>query len=234
MRSGDGHHVLCIPAIKAGNCTAREIVISEAHLLLAHLGPHNTLTYLRELIWWKEMHHDVHAFCDSCMICKQSKPSNQKPYGLLNLLPVPTQPWDVIGINFVGPIPMSKNQDGSFDSITVVIDLLTTMVHHLSSHTSYTAKEVAELVFEHIYKHHGVSKAIISDHDLLFTSLFWSHLHKLIGSQLKMLSAYHPETDGATERANRTIVQMLRQCISDKQKDWIAKLPAIEFAINSS
>jgi len=92
MRSGDGNQVLCIPAAKSGNHTAHEIVISEAHSLLAHLGPRKTLTYLRELVWWKDMHHDVHIFCDLCIICKQSKPTNQKPYGLLNPLPVPTQP----------------------------------------------------------------------------------------------------------------------------------------------
>jgi len=145
------------------------------------------------------MHHDVHTFCNSCIICKQSKPTNQKPYGLLNPLPVPTQPWDTIGIDFIRPLPMSKNRDTSFDSITVVIDLLTIMVHLILSRTNYTAQQVAELVFEHIYKHHSVPRAIISDRDSLFTSLFWSHLHKLIGSQLKMSSAYHPETDGATE-----------------------------------
>jgi len=99
---------------------------------------------------------------------------------------------------------------------------------------TYTAQEVAELVFEQIYKHHGVPRAIISDRDSLFTSLFWSHLYKAIGSQLKMSSAYHPETDGATGHANRTIVQMLRQCIGENQRDWIVKLPAIKFAINSA
>jgi len=116
----------------------------------------------------------------------------------------------------------------------VVIDLLTTMVHLIPSGTNYTAQQVAKLVFEHIYKHHGMPREIISDHDSLFMSLFWSHLHKLIRSQLKMSSTYHPETDGATEHANCTIIQMLHQCIGDKQRDWVAKLPAVEFMINSS
>ena len=90
------------------------------------------------------------------------------------------------------------------------------------------------MIFSEIYKLHGLPKAIVSDCDSYFTSIFWSHLHKLIGTQLKMSSAYHPETDGATERANRTITQMLRQCIHPTQKDWVSKLPAIEFAINSA
>ena len=89
-------------------------------------------------------------------------------------------------------------------------------------------------MFEEVYKLHGLPKHIISDRDVLFTSIFWGHLHKLIGTKLKMSSAYHPETDGSTERANQTVTQMLRQCIGEKQNDWVAKLPAIEFAINSA
>lgn len=75
---------------------------------------------------------------------------------------------------------------------------------------------------------------IISDRDVLFTSAFWTRLNQLIGTELKMSSAYHPETDGSTERANRTITQMLRQCVDSKQTDWVSKLPAIEFALNSA
>ncbi|CDO74640.1 hypothetical protein BN946_scf184822.g3 [Trametes cinnabarina] len=106
------------------------------------------------------------------------------------------------------------------------------MVHLVPSRTTYKARDVAELVFSEIYKHHGLPKAIVSDRDVLFTSAFWTHLHKLIGIELRMSSAYHPESDGSTERANRTVSQMLRQCIGAGQRDWVSKLPAIEFAIN--
>ena len=91
-----------------------------------------------------------------------------------------------------------------------------------------------ELMFEEVYKLHGLPKHIISDQDVLFTSIFWGHLHKLVATKLKMSSAYHPETDGSIEHANQTITQMLRQCINEKQTDWVSKLPAIEFAINSA
>jgi hypothetical protein len=118
--------------------------------------------------------------------------------------------------------------------ITVIIDLLTSMVHLVPSRQDIRAREVAELVFEHVYKHHGLPRSIVSDRDALFTSQFWVHLHALMGVDLKMSSAFHPQTDGATERANRTITQMLRQCVSNDQKDWVSKLPAIEFALNSA
>jgi hypothetical protein len=94
---------------------------------------------------------DTKAYCETCMICKKSKPSNQKPYGLLNPLAVPSEPWESresIGVDFVGPPPISHNRDGEFDSITVVICLLTAMVEIIPSHTTYKAQDIAELMFE--------------------------------------------------------------------------------------
>jgi hypothetical protein len=226
--------LLCVPKITINGRNVREIIISEAHSLLAHLGPNKTTSYLRDHVWWKDLIADTKAYCETCVTCKRSKPNNQKPYGLLNSLAVPSEPWESIGVDFVGPLPLSHNRDGEFDSITVVICLLTAMVEIIPSRTNYKARDIAELMFEHVYKHHGLPKNIISDRDVLFTSAFWTHLNGIIGTKLKMSSAYHPQTDGATERANRTITQMLRQCINPNQKDWVAKLPTIQFAINSA
>jgi hypothetical protein len=225
-----GQRCLCIPHIIIDGRNVRELVIAEAHSLLAHLGANKTLDYLRDHVWWRDMVRDTKIYCDTCQTCRRSKPANQKPYGLLNPLPIPAQPWESIGVDFIGPLPESENRDGLFDSITVVIDLLTSMVHLIPSRTD----EIAELMFEAVYKLHGLPKNIISDRDVLFTSTFWQHLNKLVGTKLKMSSAYHPQTDGSTERANRTVTQMLRQCVDSKQKDWVSKLPAIEFAINSA
>jgi len=89
--------------------------------MLAHLGANKTLDYLREQVWWKDIVSDTKAFCETCVTCKCSKPSNQKPYRLLNPLKVPSFPWELIGMEFVGPLPESRNCDGVFDAITVVI-----------------------------------------------------------------------------------------------------------------
>lgn len=227
-----GRHLLCIPDVQINGRSPREVVILHAHSLLAHLGASKTLNLLRDHVWWKTMVRDVQTYCDTCMTCKRSKPNNQRPYGLLNPLSVPKEPWEGIGIDFVGPLPESKDRNASYDSITVIIDLLSGMVHLVPSRTNYTAKQIAELIFSEVYKLHGVPKYIVSDRDSLFTSTFWTHLHKLIGTELRMSSAYHPESDGSTERANRTVTQMLRQCIGTHQKDWVNKLPSVEFAIN--
>ncbi|PIL27303.1 transcription factor [Ganoderma sinense ZZ0214-1] len=227
-----GQEMLCIPEVEVNGRSVREIIISQAHSLLAHLGSHKTLGMLRDHVWWKTMVKDIQAYCDTCQTCKRSKPNNQRPYGLLHPLPVPSRPWEAIGIDFVGPLPESKDRDATYDSITTIIDLLTGMVHLVPSRTNYSAKDVAELVFSEVYKHHGLPKIIVSDRDTLFTSTFWEHLNAHIGINLRRSSAYHPESDGSTERAHRTVGQMLRQCIGKTQKDWVSKLPAIEFAIN--
>ena len=230
-----GYQLLCIPADMIINGRSlREIFISEAHSLLAHLSSVKTLAYLRDHVWWKSMSEDVRRFCETCITCRRSKPNNQKPYGLLNSLDVPSEAWEVIGVDFVGPLPESSDRDGSYNAITTIIDLLTGMVHLVPSRINYNAYQVAELMFAEVYRLHGLPKRIISDRDVLFTSRFWQRLNQLIGVNTHLSSAYHPESDGSTERANRTITQMIRNCISEDQTDWVQHVPAIEFAINIS
>lgn len=188
--------VICIPDTRIGERMLWETIIDQAHLLLAHVGLKKTISYLQEYVWWDTVVHDVATLCASCTTCQRSKPLDQKPYGLLNSLFVPSTQWDAIGIDFVGPLPESKDRDGSYDSITVIINLLTTMIHLVPSQTTYTAKDIAELMFAEVYKHHGLPRTIVSDRNVLFTSLFWTHLNKLMGVKQCTSSAYHPETDG--------------------------------------
>lgn len=120
--------MLCVPNVIVDGRSIREQLINQAHSVLAHLGATKTLAYLREYVWWKDIVRDTTAFCDSCATCKRTKPSNQYPLGRLHTLSVPSRPWQRIGMDFVGPLPLSKNRDGEFNAITTVIDLLTGMV----------------------------------------------------------------------------------------------------------
>lgn len=144
--------VLCIPNIQEGERRLHKVIIDQAHSLLVHLGPKKTLTYLREHVWWETMGPDIQVFCNSCVTYQKSKPPMQKLYGLLNPLSIPSRPWDVIGVDFVGPLPESKDRDGRYNSITIIIDLLTAMVHLVPSRMDYTTKDVAEkLMFHEVY-----------------------------------------------------------------------------------
>ncbi len=181
----------------------KEVVIDEAHSLLAHLGTCKTLAYLQDHVWWKSIAQDVESYCKSCITCKRTKDNTQKPYGLLHPLTPLSYPWEIIGIDFIDFLPESSNRDRIFDMLTVIIDKLMGMVHLVPSCMNYKVKEVAELIFEEVYKLHGLPKGIVSDRDMLFTSIFWSHLHKLIGSKLKMSSADGPQTSVATATPTR-------------------------------
>jgi hypothetical protein len=198
-------HILCIPDISIGNRRVRELLISHAHSILAHLGPSKTLTYLRNNVWWKEIAADIKAFCESCPTCQVSKTINHQPYGLLETLDVPTRPWEMVGVDFVGPLPESKTLHGTLDMILVAIDHLTAMVHLAPTKQTYHTKDVAEVMFNSVYKLHGMPSHIVSDRDTLFTSTFWQKLNELMGTKLRMSTSFHPQTDGITERANRTI-----------------------------
>jgi len=226
--------VLCVPDVSIGSRKAREIVITHAHSILAHLGTRKTLWYLRDNVWWKDMIKDIADYCASCDVCARTKSSNQKPAGLLHPLKVPKRPWEQVGVDFVGPLPEAKNRYGAFDQVMVIIDHLTSMVHLIPTKINYRARQIAEIFYDTIYKLHGLPERIISDRDKIFTSIFWKNLHKLMRVDLKLSSTYHPQTDGATERANRTMVQMIRQAIGENDTKWVERLPAIEWAMNAA
>jgi hypothetical protein len=116
--------------------------------------------------------------------------------------------------------------------ICVIIDHLSSMVHLVPSRSTFRARDIAELMVESIYKLHGSPEIIVSDRDSLFTSGYWNHIHRMLRTQLKMSTAFHPQTDGTTEHVNHTITQMLCIAVAPKQKDWVLLLPGIEFAFN--
>ena len=160
------------------------------------------------------MAQDIMDYCKSCQMCTTSKLLTEKPHRLLKTMPVPTHPWQYIGIDFMGPLPKSTNRNGAFDMICVIIDLLMVMVHLVPTQQNYKAADMAEVIFNMVYKLHGLPERIISNRDLLFTSHFWKKLHTLLNIELRLSSVFHPQTDGATEQANQTMTQMLHQCVS--------------------
>jgi hypothetical protein len=134
-------------------------------------------------------------------------------------------------MDFVGPLPMTKK---GHDYLFNVVDKTTNMLRIIPTTKDVDGPGCARLFFRHVFRHHGIPLAIISDRDGRFTSGFWQTLFELTGTKLKMSSAYHPQTDGTTERANRTIEDMLRAYVNDRLDDWDEHLTAVEFAYNRS
>jgi len=158
------------------------------------------------------------------------KTSNEKPAGLLHSLLIPQRPWNSIAMDFVGPFP----EQGEHDYLWVVLCRMTSLVHLVPVTTTIRASQLAWLFVKEIVCLYGLPETIISDRDTKFTSQFWRETHRLLGVKLLMSTAFHPQTDGASECSIRTIVQILRSMISPDQKDWIEKVPMVEFTIHSS
>lgn len=230
FKNAMGEDVLCVPRVKLGKRVVTEIVIESAHTAIGHFGERKTGEYIRRWYWWPSLGKDVRRYCESCGVCQTTKTSSQKPPGLLHAMPVPTRPWQSIAMDFVGPFPKSRG----CDYLWVVICRLTSYVHLVPTTTRVKASDLAWLYVKEIVCLHGVAESIVSDRDAKFTSAFWKELQRLLGTRLLMSTAFHPQTDGATERANRSITQILRAVVRPDQKDWVDQLPMVQFALNSS
>jgi hypothetical protein len=222
--------VLCIPNCEFRGRKGIELVIDQAHRVLGHLGSQRTESYTRRFFWWPSIGRDVRSFCDSCSTCQATKTSNERPQGLLHSLPIPVKPWSSIGMDFVGPFPMVDN----LDYIWVILCRLTSLVHLIPLRTTTTAAELAPIFMSQVVRLHGLPETIVSDRDPKFTSQFWSETHRLLGVKLSKSTAFHPQSNGASERMIRKISQILRAAVRPDQLDWPKHLPSVEFAINSS
>ncbi|CAI7878198.1 unnamed protein product [Closterium sp. NIES-54] len=151
--------------------------------------------------------------------------------GLLQPLPVPEQPWQVVSLDFITGLPSTSR---GHDSILVVIDKFSKMGHFIPTNATATAEATARLFFDRIITIHGIPATLISDRDPKFTSKFWKELMGLLGTKLAMSSAYHPQTDGQTERLNQVVEQLLRTACKDDVSHWDTQLPTLEFAYNNA
>jgi transposase InsO family protein len=220
---------ICVP----NDPKLRQIILREAHDAPCggHLGTAKTKHRVTTLFWWPAMGTTIAKYVATCPVCQRAKPVNLKKAGLLQPLPVPEgPPWTEVTMDFVD-LPMS---DEGHDCVLTVCCRLTKMVHFFPTYRTLTAEGLARLWITNIHPLHGLPAVIYSDRDKLYTSNFWRELHRLVGTKLRMSTAYHPQTDGQTERAHRTLIEVLRCYVAAHQKDWENYLGMITFAYNSS
>lgn len=212
----------------------KTLLLHEYHdgKLAGHVGLDKTYFSLCKSYYWFSIYTDTKQYCRTCLVCQQTKASNRKKAGLLQPLPIPAYRWHTITMDFIVQLPKST---GGYDAIFVVVDKLSKRAYFIPTHTTATAPTTALLFFKHVIKNgHGIPEVIISDRDSKFTSMFWQSLWKLLDTKLAMSTAFHPQSDGQTERTNRTLEQMLRAYTDVNQSNWDELLAYAEIAYNNS
>ena len=147
-------------------------------------------------------------------------------------LPLPTRKWEHVALDFVTGMP----DDQGMNAIMTVVDKATKMAHFIPCSETITAKGTAQLYWQYVGKLHGIPAVIISDRDPRFTSRYWRELWRLLGTDLRMGSGFHPESSGQVERFNQLLEQTLR-CAVHQYGDgrrWTEVLPVVEFAVNNT
>ncbi|GBE85800.1 hypothetical protein SCP_0803220 [Sparassis crispa] len=206
----------------------REGIFRLAHDTLGHFGFDKSYAAIRDAYYWPHMRKELEElYVPSCEDCQRNKSSTQKPPGPLHPLPVPPGRCDSIAIDFVGPLP----EDDGFDCLATITDHLNSDIRLIPTWMDVSAEAFAAQFFDHWYCENGLPLDIISDRDKLFVSRFWKSLHRLTGVKLKMSSAYHPQTDGSSERSNKTVIQALRYHVARNQRGWVRALPRVRFTI---
>ena len=225
-----GHKVV-IPSCQEAK-SLREKLIREHHDLpiAGHMGFKRTKASVERKLYWRRLPSEVQRYVATCDSCCKHKSERQRPIGLLQPLPVPHQPWETVTMDFVTSLPQTA--DGK-DTVVVFVDKLTKMCHLFpTTAKGLDARKVAHVFLDQVFRHHGIPENIISDRDVRFTNDFWHEVLLRLGSFCNLSTAYHPQTDGQTERANQTFEQVIRQFIAPDMTNWDTLLPMVEFAMN--
>ena len=183
---------------------------------------------IKRTYWWPGLKEDVKKYVQGYIKCQQNKVQHQRKAGELHPLEIPEGPWQDISIDMIGPLPRSNEMD----AILVVVDHFTKMIRLKATMTNLSSEEVAKIYRDKIWKLHGIPKTILSGCGPQFASKFMEDLTRILGTKRKLSIAYHPQTDGQTERINQEIGTFLRHYVNYNQDDCTEWLAAAEFAYN--
>ena len=211
----------------------RELVMDEAHKSRYSIHPDSEKMYhdLRTLYWWPNMKANIATYVSKCLTCSKVKVEYQKASGLHQQPEIPMWKWEQISMDFITKLP--KSQSGC-DTIWVIVDRLTKSAHFLAIKETNKMERLTRIYIKEVVSRHGVPISIISDRDARYTSNFWKSLQKSLGTRLDISTAYHPQTDGQSERTIQTLEDMLQASVIDFGNSWEVHLPLVDFSYNIS
>lgn len=214
----------------AAELTSKLIAAFYSSPVGGHSGIPVTLRKLKQLFYWKGMKAQTTVYVQHCEICQRAKPDLSRYPGLLEPLPVPTQFWQMVSLDFIEGLSRS----GRYNCILVVVDKLSRYAHFIGLSHPFTASTVASAYMDNVHKLHGPPASLLSDRDRIFTSAFWRELAVMSGTKLRMSSSYHPQTDGTTERINQCLEAYLRCFTHACPVKWAQWLSLAEYWYNTS
>jgi len=217
--------------VPADDSVKRDILASCHDAVTAgHFGIFKTCELVSRSYYWPKLRQFVKKYVTSCDICQRNKSSRHKPYGLLQPLPVPVLPWSSISMDFIVQLPESKG----YTAVLVVVDRFTKMAHFIPTTDDVDAEGTVSLFLSRIVSAHGLPDDIVSDRGTTFVAQFTQSVMQALGVTQNLSTAFHPQTDGQTERTNATLEQYLRCFINYQQDNWSDLLPLAELCYNNT
>ncbi|MCO5564532.1 hypothetical protein L7F22_018194 [Adiantum nelumboides] len=213
----------------------REKVMYESHAppYAGHRGIQSTLKAIETYFYWPTMKRDIPDYVSKCVVCQKTKFDRGKQPGLLQPLPIPDSPWESISMDFIFGLPKSIHGN---TGIWTIVDRFSKQAHFIPVKKTIKAHQMATLFISQIFKYHGLPTSIVSDRDPRMTSNFWKGLFENLATRLNFSSTYHPQTDGQSEIANLTILDLLKSYVTevDQRSQWEKYLPLVEYAYNNT
>jgi hypothetical protein len=194
-----------------------------------HPGRWKTNELVTRNYWWPGISRYIADYVKGCDRCNRTKTFPAAPIGKLMPNRIPDRRWQIITTDFITGLPSSRG----YNAIWVVVDRLSKRMHAIPTTEEVDSLGLARLYRDHVWKHHGMPEEIISDRGPQFASTFTKELNRLLGIQTSLSTAYHPQTDGQTERVNQEIEQYLRLFVNERQDDWYEWIALAEFTYNN-
>ncbi|THC87386.1 hypothetical protein EYZ11_013167 [Aspergillus tanneri] len=207
----------------------RTRIMQETHdsVITGHPGRNTMYAILARQFYWPNIAADVRRFVENCDKCNANKIWRDRRHGVLKPLPIPDRKWREIAIDFIEKLPESNG----CQNLMVIVDRLGKGVILIPCEQIDTPTVTTKLI-QHFIGYHGIPSAITSDRGAQFVSDMWENFCKQLGIRRRLSTAYHPETDGQTERMNATIEAYLRSFCDRTQTNWASLSPIAQLAVN--
>ena len=201
-----------------------------------HMGITKTLMKVKSITTWPRIKQDVTEYIAKCQVCAKAKHVRQPRQGQHQAIAAPEYPFQRPALDFITGLPEADDPatGRNCDMIMTIIDGLTKYAKFIPYRTDMDAKQLAYIWAKEVYADHGVPEKIVSDRDKLFIAKFTEGINEALGTEGAKSTAFHPQTDGQTERMNQTLEQYLRIYASENKERWTQLLPSAMMAINNA